>query len=265
MKPSLSAIYIPIVLCCFLFDGCTEPSDDTIASTSTPRQSTDTALEAKAGNDSTLIIACSLNPDNPVHIQIKAMMKSILEPLGYKLIMPYIPQSRIQAELEQGRIDGDCARTNDFFNNTRHSFPLRAPVSQQQIYIYQTQPFETSLDLTAHLQQGRIIYLRGTKSIENLLAQRQLTAQAITDYKQIVKMMIAKRADFSLGFKTPTDGTIKALGMTGQFYRQPIGEPLYVYVALHNRHIHLRNDMEALARDYIVSHFDRDTLFPISD
>lgn len=162
--------------------------------------------------------------------------------------MQHMPHSRVGFELEQGRIDGDCARTIIPGSQYDNVFFIRSWVTPRYIHAYQMSEFPTDFTVSNDLKSKRIVFMRGTQIISQFLQENQLTGIPVTTQKQAIKMVVGGHADVVMGFSSPIEGALDTLSMSGKLYKQPVSQAIPIYLAIHKRHQHLQSKLEEQIR-----------------
>jgi len=155
-----------------------------------------------------------------------------------------MPHSRVGFELEQGRIDGDCARARIYSSQHKNIFFVRSWVTPRKIHAYQVSAFATDFNPRTDLKDKRIVFICGTLIINKFLQENQLTSTSVTTQRQAIKMVAGGHADVLIGFRGPVEGVLDALKLSDKFHKQPISAEIPIYIALHKRHQHLKHALE---------------------
>jgi len=210
----------------------------------------DTATRAPKNTESTtdsantVTFGCAFQPDNPSFQRLKKHLTSVWNGLGYEVSMQHMPHSRVGFELEQGRIDGDCARALIESKQHKNVFFVRSWVKPSYIHAFQVTEFAADFNPRTDLKNKRIVFIRRTRIINKFLQEKQLTGVSVTTQKQAIKMVAGGHADVLIGFSAPVEGALETMKFNGKLHKTPISDPILIYLAVHKRHHHLKSKLE---------------------
>jgi len=192
----------------------------------------------------TVTFGCAFQPDNHSFQRLKRNLTAIWNNLGYEVNLQHMPHSRVGFELEQGRIDGDCARALIYSHHHNNIFFIRSWVTPRYIYAYQETEFAPDFNPRADLKDKRIVFIRGSRAVSEFLQENQLVGITVTTQKQAVKMVAGGHADVLIGFRAPIEGTLDTVKFKGKLHKKAISDEIPIYIAIHKRHLHLKAKIE---------------------
>lgn len=207
----------------------------------------------------TLYFACGLKEDHKIFRHVSEMMNAILPTMGFQFKMSYYPGKRALRELENGKIDGFCAKSPAGFANSSMLIAVPTPIGYSRIFLYGK---ATQSDFTGLKDTDKLIYVRGTIPIEEFIRKSESGANAVstTSIEQALKMIIAGRADYFVEFHRPAVSAIKNLGVKDRLKAIPISDNVPIYLAIHRRHQHLKDEIDRKFIAYLKDTYGRDTL-----
>jgi len=203
-----------------------------------------TQQNAVSTNANSITFGCAFQPDNLSFLRLKKNLTNVWNGLGYEVKLQHMPHSRVAFELEQGRIDGDCARALVYSEQDKNVFYVRSWVTPRYIHAFQMTEFATDFDPRTDLKDKRIVFIRGTRIINKFLQEHQLAGVAVTTQKQAIKMVAGGHADVLIGFSAPVEGALGTFKFSGKLHKQPISDQILLYIAVHKRHRHLKSKLE---------------------
>ena len=192
----------------------------------------------------TVTFGCAFQPDNHTFQRLKKNLSAIWNNLGYEVNLQHMPHSRVGFELEQGRIDGDCARALIYSHQHNNIFFIRSWITPRYIYAYQRTEFAPDFSPRADLKDKRIVFIRGSRAVSEFLQENQLKGFTVTTQKQAVKMVAGGHADVLIGFRAPIEGTLDTVKFKGKLHKKAISDEIPIYIAIHKRHLHLKAKIE---------------------
>ena len=205
--------------------------------------------------------ACELKDDRQVYRNILEMMSAILPTMGFQFKMSYYPGMRALAELNSGNIDGLCAKPPSSFLAYPELIAVPTAIGYSSIYLYGK---ESKPELSRLKDKDKLVYVRGTQTIEEFIRKSGLNATVISasSVEQALKILIAGRADYFLEWQQPALHAINKLGITGQLESIRVGEKNPIYLAIHRRHQHLIDEIDRKLIVYVKETYGRETLIP---
>lgn len=148
---------------------------------------------------SVITFSCAIVPDSEVIEQLDQLYQQAFDQLGYDFIMVDRPGRRSLTDVNQGHVDGECARFGLLQDDSRFTELVRVEAKlvdfKLNVYSYRTDlPEVTAVNITQ--LQLRVGYQRGSAAQDSLLAE--LPSAYKTQFIELghgLRMMAAKRLD----------------------------------------------------------------------
>lgn len=160
-----------------------------------------------------LVMGCWFEPDSAADRGLQSLYRHSLEAIGYQLDWRYFPVARVQLELQQGLIDGDCARHDQYqLPLADGQMALRVPVvvGGTSINMWQSQDHDHRVSSLQEAEQQRltILYERGTDIAKvHLPGYPSHWVYSVSDLCVGLRMLRAGRVDLFLAQESSMDNS----------------------------------------------------------
>lgn len=168
-------------------------------------------------------------PDNQIAGISYEVQKRIVEEAGFFAEIRLLPSARVPVEIESGESDVTLMFANEKIQQTAIKI---APVTLlRNVVVGLAGTRFTSLE---DLHGKTVCLLRGPKFDEAFVADKAIIKYELSNYKQAIRMMMAKRIDAVAGIEWALWFQAKELNYSRDMFGEPLvlnTKPLYLFIS----------------------------------
>lgn len=187
--------------------------------------------------------------DSPLSDYLEAVILEALKPYSIQVEVIKLPGSRVIAQVNSGRIDGDLARVENFSSisdiGSSNYLRVNEPIMMSEIVMVTLAESEIEQQPTwKSINQGSVAYLRGSKTIRKYLKEHN--SFSINDNLQMLDMVANKRVDSAVMFGAIAAQILRQSPELNQQLKihQPPVMRFHLFTYLHKKHVQLIPKLE---------------------
>tara|TARA_R110000868_G_scaffold160981_4_gene390851 strand:+ start:154 stop:900 length:747 start_codon:yes stop_codon:yes gene_type:complete len=200
----------------------------------------------------------------PLSLYLKEVIQEALKPYAIEAEVLELPGSRVILQVNNGRIDGDLSRVENFKNIsdcvTSNYRRVDEAIVLTEIVMITLAQKEIVQPLTWEtINQGTVAFLRGSKTIRNHLDSKNRVS--VSSNIQVLELVANKRADSAIMFATVAMSLLNQNAELNDklMIQKPVlmAYPLFIY--LNKKHLQLIPKLEYSLRQLKASGFIENT------
>lgn len=165
--------------------------------------------------------------------EFKKVLDMIYHPLGYTVKIRLLPGSRSLVMSDNGKTDGEVARTDIIEKSFQNLIQIPHPLSHLELVVF-TQKNNISILNWQDLAPYKIGLIRGLRVFE--LPTKGMQQDFCFSVESLFKKLNSGRNDVALYFPDEGMATVNALGLKGITYLKPPLQRIPIYHYIHNKH-----------------------------
>ncbi|GAA5315460.1 MAG: hypothetical protein AseanaTS_06650 [Candidatus Pelagadaptatus aseana] len=191
-------------------------------------------------DDKQIIFSCGIRPDGQSFIDFGKAAETAFNNLGYDFKLIYLSRLRERVELEQGHIDGSCARSAHYIEHiSTNTLMIKTPLARDNMDIFSNDP-DVRINNLSELPDAKTVgFVRGSYTVTHHLKNSRRQLVEVPDIATGLRMLDSGKLDFFVDFKHAVIEYLDLLPLNNTVYTSGRLTTSLFYPSIHKKHASL--------------------------
>lgn len=212
-------------------------------------------------NAETIVFGCATKANGETQQRFELLATKAFQNMGYNLKVVHLSRLRERTELEQGRIDGSCAKSRYYVDNVSDNTVLvEAPLTRDSIDIFSANASKKINSISDFDPSDRIAIVQSTYVVRPDIAPLTDRLIEVNSIEQGLSMLADGELDYFIDFKFAVIEHLDQIPLKNPIYTAGhLSDPVF-YPALHKKHQALVPALTAELRKLIAANGQKDMM-----